>query len=191
MPPVSDETPSGSSLPPDPATAPADAVALQSLRREVLTPREQTSPSGNLAVLCSLAGVASGFALIATVAVAQMASPIGAAHRGGHGCGRARVVVVPAADTHPVGFLGVRYTELAGGAAEIKAIIGNSPAAAAGLQPGDKILTAGGELVTGDAELRDIVRAAGAGANLPLTVERAGLVTPLDVTLASPPRFRY
>lgn len=191
MPPVSDESVDPTHAQPAPGAEPlpaaAAAVSLPALQREVLTPREQASPTSNLAVLCSMAGVASGFALIATVAVAQLSAPIGARH--GHGgCperARAHLTIGPAIDLSGAGFLGVRYADGPTGAAQVQAVFAGSPAAVAGVRPGDIILTAGGEVIDRPGELREIVRAAGVGSVLPITIERDGLVTPLQPTLAA------
>lgn len=66
---------------------------------------------------------------------------------------------------------------------EVGEVQADSPAAAAGLQPGDRILAVGGAEIASFEELQRIV-AESAGETLTLSVERAGAVVEADVTAA-------
>jgi len=60
-------------------------------------------------------------------------------------------------------------------------VVGNSPAARAGLKPGDILVSVGGQPVTEAAEVQDRVEAAGVGQDLSLQVRRNGRVETLTV----------
>lgn len=151
---------------------------LMALQREAVTPREQHRSVGTVALLCSLAGVASGFALAATVVVSQLSSP---AARGHNSCRR---VVTPAVSP-TVGFLGITYVNLPDGAALVRNVYQGAPADALGLKPGDVVRAVGTEIIDAPGELQYLVRTAGPDALLPLTVERDGGAMTLTATLGS------
>ena len=67
----------------------------------------------------------------------------------------------------------VPHTELVGGAAQITAVAPNSPAAAAGLMPGDKVLAIAGQPLAAPQTLPQEVRRA-AGSEMQWVVERDG-----------------
>src|SRR5438067_2718102 len=76
------------------------------LKREALLPNERNRGLGTVAVVCTMAGVASGLALATTLMAMQVADtmstrPSCSYHRA------TAVEVIPAAESH--GFLGIRY----------------------------------------------------------------------------------
>ncbi|RZM75438.1 HhoA/HhoB/HtrA family serine endopeptidase [Leptolyngbya iicbica] len=60
-------------------------------------------------------------------------------------------------------------------------VVGNSPAARAGLKQGDILVSVGGQPVTEAAEVQNLVEAAGVGQNLSLQVRRNGRVETVTV----------
>jgi thiol-disulfide isomerase/thioredoxin len=85
------------------------------------------------------------------------------------------------------GFLGAQLRPGQGGVA-VEDVVGDGPAARAGLRAGDVIVLARG-LPPGDPEqLTRSVRAAGAGMAYPITVRRGGARMPLTVTLGGVPQ---
>ena len=94
------------------------------------------------------------------------------------------------------GWLGVRIAETnagAGGGASIAAVFGGSPAAAAGLRPGDRVLAVNGRAVENFQQLLRRVSFLPPGTRAVLQVERDGKRQEIAVTLAdrpAPPRPR-
>jgi Do/DeqQ family serine protease len=66
-------------------------------------------------------------------------------------------------------------------------VMGNSPAARAGLQPGDIIEAVNGKAITTPDAVQQAVENSGVGSNLPLTIRRNGKTTNLNVQIASLP----
>jgi S1-C subfamily serine protease len=85
-------------------------------------------------------------------------------------------------------YLGVRLREETGhaeGGARITDVVEDSPAAAAGLEPGDIIVRFGGETVRGPVALSEKLRAKSPGDTVPITVLRAGAERTIEVRLSS------
>src|SRR5579883_435528 len=82
----------------------ADAErSIPALRREALLPAERNRGLGTVAVVCTMAGVASGLALATTLMAMQVADTMQT-----RTCPyQTRVHAVPAVSDH--GFLGIRY----------------------------------------------------------------------------------
>lgn len=186
------DTPETASDSPPPTSLPpaADAVTLPALRREALTPREQARGHGNIAVWFAMAGIASGFALAATVAIAQM-SAVAQPDRGHHGCPKGRRVVSVAGQNAAghiappsVGWLGVEYLERTQGA-PVRQVFKGSPAEQAGLRAGDVVTAVDGEVIDVRGELRSLIRASRPGSTLTLTVERDGSQVAIPATLGN------
>src|SRR5271169_265644 len=118
----SPETPTAATPEVNVAPRPEPVVAL---RREALLPRERSRGLGTVAVVCTMAGVASGLALATTLMAMQVADSMAV-----RSCPY-RVVQVP--DVAAVdlrvdhGFLGIRYV-FHDGIAEIDSVLPNTPA---------------------------------------------------------------
>src|SRR5215467_12017062 len=107
------------------------------LRREALLPNERSRGLGTVAVVCTMAGVASGLALATTLMAMQVADSMSM-----RSCPY-RVVSAP--EVQPVvetqhGFLGIRYV-FHDGYAEVDSVIPNTPAEMIDLHPGDHVLS--------------------------------------------------
>ena len=97
--------------PPEPENTP-------SLRREALLPNERSRGLGTVAVVCTMAGVASGLALATTLMAMQVADSMSV-----RTCPYSRVVDVQTVDVRPDhGFLGIRYV-FHNGVAEIDSVL--------------------------------------------------------------------
>lgn len=151
------------------------------LRREALLPNERSRGLGTVAVVCTMAGVASGLALATTLMAMQVADSM--SMRGGCPYHQPAAVYVAPPDR---GFLGVAH-RFVGRADEVEGIVPNSPAAAIGLQAGDKILAINGERINYSTELEQIIATAGPGAQPSIFVERDGTFLTLRPTLALAP----
>src|SRR2546423_2500686 len=87
------------------------------LRREALLPSERSRGLGTVAVVCTMAGVASGLALATTLMAMQVADSMSNRQCPYH------VVQTPEIDVRPDhGFLGIRYV-FKDGAAEIETVL--------------------------------------------------------------------
>src|SRR3954463_948927 len=103
------------------------------LRREALLPNERSRGLGTVAVVCTMAGVASGLALATTLMAMQVADSMSV-----RSCPY-RVVQSPEVQAdlrQDHGFLGIRYV-FHNGFAEIDSVLPNTPAEAIGLHVGD------------------------------------------------------
>src|SRR5512147_2432730 len=88
------------------------------LRREALLPSERSRGLGTVAIVCTMAGVASGLALATTLMAMQVADSMSS-----HGCPYREVQVVPPAEvSSDHGFLGIRYV-FHDGFAEIERVL--------------------------------------------------------------------
>src|SRR5678816_1037145 len=84
--------------PPEPERSPV-------LRREALLPNERSRGLGTVAVVCTMAGVASGLALATTLMAMQVADSMTVRH-----CPYRVITEVQQIDVRPDhGFLGIRY----------------------------------------------------------------------------------
>src|SRR6187401_3220805 len=101
----------------------AETVAL---RREALLPTERARGLGTVAVVCTMAGVASGLALATTLMAMQVADTMAM-----RTCPHSMVDVRPER-----GFLGIRYV-FRNGAAQVDSVIRGTPAEAISLRRGD------------------------------------------------------
>ncbi|HEY0189546.1 MAG TPA: PDZ domain-containing protein [Kofleriaceae bacterium] len=78
-----------------------------------------------------------------------------------------------------------------GSGIKVTGVLDDSPAAAAGLSPGDEIIAIDGFRVTGEGELRNLAGAQQPGAVVELAVFRRGRLTRVAVTLGAAPPTRY
>jgi putative serine protease PepD len=137
-----------------------------------------------------MAGIASGFALAATVAIAQM-SAAAQPERGHHGCPKGRRVVAvsgqrAAEQISTPAWLGVVYQERTSDVqqgAPVLQVYAGSPAASAGLRAGDVVTAVDGEVIDMRGELRALIRASRPGSTVTLTVERDGSQVAIPTTL--------
>ncbi len=82
-------------------------------------------------------------------------------------------------------FLALPYTVVAGNGIMVRAVVENSPAEEAGIEPGDIILQVGGQPIQNSADLSNMVNSVEAGANISLTLLRNGQ----QVSKTLKPRF--
>jgi len=159
--------------PPEPDRSPV-------LRREALLPNERSRGLGTVAVVCTMAGVASGLALATTLMAMQVADSMSV-----RSCPY-RVIqteTVNARDDH--GFLGIRYLYKDGGA-QIFDVVAGTPAEAVGLHKGDRVLSIDGTPVTSDADVQRLADMA-PGTQPTLVVEHDGSISSVHPTLIAWP----
>ena len=85
------------------------------------------------------------------------------------------------------GFLGVQITAAANGGAQITAITPNSPAASAGLQVGDIIVTVNNQPVATSADAADAIGSVSPGSKVSIEYQRGSSTKTITVTLATTP----
>lgn len=155
------------------------------LRREALLPNERSRGLGTVAVVCTMAGVASGLALATTLMAMQVADTMSA-----------RTCTYRAAEITPVevrgehGFLGIRYV-FADGVAQVDSVLPGTPAELIGLSPGDRVISVDGDRVDSASELQERIFGSSPGTRPTLVVERDGSVRTLRPTLVSWPTISY
>src|SRR6266545_7971025 len=117
--------------PPEPQRSADKTETPPVLRREALLPGERNRGLGTVAVVCTMAGVASGLALATTLMAMQVADSMTV-----RTCPY-RVVSDVQMDVRPDhGFLGIRYV-FRDGVAQIDSVLPGTPAEAINLHPGD------------------------------------------------------
>jgi S1-C subfamily serine protease len=165
----------------------AETVNLPVLRREALLPNERSRGLGTVAVVCTMAGVASGLALATTLMAMQVADTMSS--RPSCTYHRATPVQVEAAvEQH--GFLGIRYT-FSNGAALVDTVLPNTPAEFIGLRAGDRVLSVDGDRVDSANELQERIFNARPGSRPVLRIERGDEVRTMRPTLISWPTQQY
>lgn len=153
------------------------------LRREALLPNERSRGLGTVAVVCTMAGVASGLALATTLMAMQVADTMSA-----RTCPH-RAEVAPAIHVDH-GFLGVRYV-FADGAARVHSVLADTPAEAIGLRRGDRVLFVNGERIDYPNELQETIFSSKPGSRPHITIERDGQQVEIEPTLTRWPTVRY
>lgn len=157
--------------------------ASTALRREALLPNERGRGLGTVAVVCTMAGVASGLALATTLMAMQVADSMST-----RTCGYQ--VVTPNVQTLDVrpdyGFLGIRYG-YHDGFGDIDLVLPNTPAAAADLRAGDHVLAIDGAPVRSLEDLRQRILHSHPGMTPDILIERAGIRSVVRPTLVSWP----
>jgi predicted metalloprotease with PDZ domain len=162
----------------------AETSQAMVLRREAMLPSERARGFGTVAVVCTMAGVASGLALATTLMAMQVADNM-AARTTDCFSSSSLSGEVTGFDLRPeVGYLGVR-SSFHDGAAEITRVIPNSPAAAIGMRVGDRVLAVDGIRVDSDATLRTLTHRLPAGTMAEVTIDRDGVIAVAHPTLAS------
>ena len=165
----------------EPAVAPV-------LRREALLPNERSRGLGTVAVVCTMAGVASGLALATTLMAMQVADSMSS-----RACPYRESQVIPQAgrdDRQDHGFLGIRYV-FHDGYADIDSIVPGTPAERVRLHPGDHVLSINNVRIESASELQEQIFGSHPGATPSLVVERHGHVMTFQPTLIAWPSTTY
>jgi S1-C subfamily serine protease len=153
------------------------------LRREALLPNERNRGLGTVAVVCTMAGVASGLALATTLMAMQVADSMST-----RTCPyRVDVQAVEARSDH--GFLGIRYV-FRDGVAQVESVLPGTPAEAIRLRPGDHVMSIDGAPVRSASDFERIYNAS-PGSQPSLLIERNGDYETVRPTLAAWPVISY
>ena len=95
------------------------------------------------------------------------------------------------ASSKDMGWTGLELDKSVEGVVKVKAVTPDSPAASAGFQPGDVLLTLNGVKMSEKAALKKAKGSWKAGQSVTYTVERAGAEQTLGLTLATTPELVY
>lgn len=156
------------------------------LRREALLPSERSRGLGTVAVVCTMAGVASGLALATTLMAMQVADSMSS-----RGCPYREAQIISQVDLRSDhGFLGIRYV-FHDGYADIDTVLPGTPADAVDLHPGDHLLSINSVRIGSTSELQDLIFGARPGATPTLLVERQGQLLTMHPTLVAWPSISY
>jgi S1-C subfamily serine protease len=156
------------------------------LRREALLPNERSRGLGTVAVVCTMAGVASGLALATTLMAMQVADSMSS-----RTCPYRESQVVQQVDVRPDhGFLGIRYV-FHEGYADIDSVLPGTPAEAVDLHLGDHVLKINDTQISSASELQERIFGSHPGATPTLEVERNGEKLILRPTLIAWPSISY
>ncbi len=166
----------------DPTPEPSLLPAV--LRREALLPNERNRGLGTVAVVCTMAGVASGLALATTLMAMQVADSM-TTH-----CPYARMVEMPTDLEQPHGYLGVT-TDVVDGKLAVIEVNHGTPAEAIGLAQGDHIVAVDGIPMDTRAQLMQRISSTPPGTTAVLTIEHDGSVRTLKPILATSPHYDY
>lgn len=165
---------------------PPEPEQTQALRREALLPNERSRGLGTVAVVCTMAGVASGLALATTLMAMQVADSMTV-----RTCPYSRVVDVQTVDVRPDhGFLGIRYV-FRHGVAEIDSVLPGTPAEAIRLRRGDHVIAIDGAPITSANDLQQRIYDSHPGARPTLVIERDGVMETVHPTLSAWPIVSY
>ena len=158
------------------------------LRREALLPTERNRGLGTVAVVCTMAGVASGLALATTLMAMQVADSMSARAQT---CQTRTIEVQPVVDARPDhGFLGITYY-YRHGAIDVSKVIQGSPADMVGFESGDRIVEVDGRRMGSGEQFQDQIYAAHPGAHPTFAIEREGKRMLLQPTLIGWPPITY
>lgn len=156
------------------------------LRREALLPNERSRGLGTVAIVCTMAGVASGLALATTLMAMQVADSMSS-----RGCPYREAQIVPQVDLRTDhGFLGVTYFPR-DGYADVNEVLPGTPAAAADLRPGDHIVAVNHIALGSPSDLTERIFECHPGDTATLLVERHGERITLRPTLVAWPTISY
>lgn len=158
-----------------------EPVVTPVLRREALLPNERSRGLGTVAVVCTMAGVASGLALATTLMAMQVADSMST-----RGCPYRVQEVTPVDIRSDHGFLGIQYY-FQHGAAEVDKVLPGTPADAIHLRHGDHIVRINGMRMTSIGDLQERIFNSSPGSMPTLTVERNGSELILRPTLIAWP----
>jgi len=161
-------------------------VVAPVLRREALLPNERSRGLGTVAVVCTMAGVASGLALATTLMAMQVADSMSS-----RACPYREAQAIPQADPRSEhGFLGIRYV-FHDGFSDIATVFPGTPAAEIGLRPGDHVLSINSMRIGSESELQERIFVSHPGATPSLLIDRHGHVLTLQPTLVGWPTITY
>ncbi len=141
-----------------------DPKDVVSLRREALLPTERNRGLGTVAVVCTMAGIASGLALATTLMAMQVADTMQTRHP----CPHRTAIRAPASNQ---GFLGVRYV-FSEGSIRVDSVLSGTPAADVGLVAGDRVIAINGDRVDSMDEMEARIRGAHPGSRPSILVKR-------------------
>ena len=166
----------------DPTAAPSDAPIA--LRREALLPSERGRGLGTVAVVCTMAGVASGLALATTLMAMQVAESMQM---------RPTIHVVTPQESPIVetdaGFLGIYYG-CEESVCEVHGVLEGSPAFQVGLRAGDRVKLIDGDAIRTESELRSHVVGSTPGSHIEIVFERDGVDQTVHPILKARPARR-
>lgn len=154
------------------------------LRREALLPNERSRGLGTVAVVCTMAGVASGLALATTLMAMQVADTMSTRSS----CSYRQVEMTPVEREH--GFLGIRYV-FHDGVAQVDSVLPGTPAEIIGLRAGDHVIAVNADRIDSANELQQKIYGARPGSQPTLIIERDGVAMTLQPTLVSWPTITY
>ena len=156
------------------------------LRREALLPSERSRGLGTVAVVCTMAGVASGLALATTLMAMQVADSMSS-----RACPYREAQLTQQVDMRSDhGFLGIRYV-FHDGYADIDSVLPGTPAEAVDLHPGDHLLSINNVRIGSASDLQDRIFGSHPGATPSLQVERRGTHLTVRPTLVAWPSISY
>jgi S1-C subfamily serine protease len=143
------------------------------LRREALLPNERGRGLGTVAVVCTMAGVASGLALATTLMAMQVADSMS---------------VAPLDIRVDHGFLGISYDTKT---FEVDKVLAGTPAEAVSLRKGDRLLTIDGAAIHSVEDVEAHILEAHPGTTPEIVFERDGVRSTVRPTLIAPPIASY
>jgi len=158
---------------------------LAPLRREALLPTERGRGLGTVAVVCTMAGVASGLALATTLMAMQVADSMSV---------RNCPYRVVATEVAPVdvrvdhGFLGISYDTHT---FEVNKVLAGTPAEAVHLKAGDHLLSIDGTAIHSVQDFQDHIFQAHPGTTTEIVYEREGVRSTVHPTLIAWPIASY
>ena len=156
------------------------------LRREALLPSERSRGLGTVAIVCTMAGVASGLALATTLMAMQVADSMSS-----RACPYREAQLAAQADIRPDhGFLGIRY-QFQDGAAVVYSVLPGTPAESVDLHPGDRILSINHLRLESESELQQRIFSSHPGATATITVDRHSEILTVHPTLVPWPTISY
>jgi len=161
------------------------AVVSPVLRREALLPNERSRGLGTVAVVCTMAGVASGLALATTLMAMQVADTMSSRQ-----CAYRSAEATPVEVKNDHGFLGIRYV-FADGVAQVDSVLPGTPAELIGIVPGDHVLSVNADPIDSASELQERIFSAMPGSRPTLVIERDGNTRTVRPTLVSWPAITY
>ena len=155
------------------------------LRREALLPNERSRGLGTVAVVCTMAGVASGLALATTLMAMQVADTMST-----RTCTYRTTEITPVEVRADHGFLGIRYV-FSNGVAQVDSVLPGTPAESIGIIQGDHVLSVDGDPIDSAQELQDRIYNANPGTRPTIVIERDGAARTIRPTLISWPTVTY
>jgi S1-C subfamily serine protease len=162
-----------------------EAQTAPVLRREALLPNERSRGLGTVAVVCTMAGVASGLALATTLMAMQVADTMS-----NRTCTYRTAEATPVEVRNTEGFLGIRYV-FSSGVARVDSVLPGTPAETFGIVKGDHILSVNGDVIDSASELQELISSSRPGSRPTIVIERDGNTRTLHPTLIAWPTITY